>query len=605
MRNPLSKFGLPLFGKELVEQASRRRTYFIRTLYASLLFGGFLMMVVEVMRRSSGIEFLGSGRDIFFTIVGLDCAGICLFLPALMSGAITSEKERDNLPLLLLTKLEPMVILAEKYVSRLLPMVCLLLLSVPALALTYTLGGVSFTQIWAALWMLFLMMLQIGALSLMCSAFFRTTAAAFISTYIIGFIIVMFFPMFEILQITQFHRSRGAVYQFLESIGAMDFLITQTGIINEAMDLHFVHLPPYLFFKMAWSGPGPTYYTTQSLPIALMTLVFLCLSRVCLIKRAFAAPIHPLLTLLRVVDRLFEWMNQNRFTRGKRILGSGTLAGDKPVQWRETQKKSFGSTRYLVRILIIVMLAGFCFFLFLMSLESYAAYDWLHFAIFCSWILSVFVVSSKAASLMACERSHQSLNVILTTPINTSALIREKLTGVYRLMAAVLVPFLSLIVFSAWWRNDLLRMSIDSYSRYYRERWDPMLYVSVSIVTLLIYIPMIAWFSFLVGMFAKTQSRAIMGAIGGIVGWCSIPPLLLAPIAMIVQPAGHSEFNFLLLFSPAVMVPINEFSDLQMFGDKPILAFAINSIIYGGIAIILRVLCTVLAPRLLDRQDRI
>ena len=206
---------------------------------------------------------------------------------------------------------------------------------------------------------------------------------------------------------------------------------------------------------------------------------------------------------------------------------------------------------------------------------------------------------------MASERSHQTLNIILSTPIETNALIREKLTGVYRLMIAVSIPFLSAVVFSALWRDELLSMSTDWYSNYYRERWDVALYLTTSVVTILIYMPMIAWFSFLVGMVAKSQSKAIIAAIGGTVGWCVIPPLLLAPVAIIVSPGRHSPFNFLLLFSPAVIVPINEFAEMEMFGDAPWLALGMNVIFYGGIAIILRLLCTVLAPYLLGRHDAI
>ena len=48
MRRP--HFGLPLLGKELLEQAARKRTYVIRTLYASLLFFVCYLMFYDTLR---------------------------------------------------------------------------------------------------------------------------------------------------------------------------------------------------------------------------------------------------------------------------------------------------------------------------------------------------------------------------------------------------------------------------------------------------------------------------------------------------------------------------------------------------------------------------
>src|SRR5262249_23674064 len=53
----------------------------------------------------------------------------------------------------------------------------------PLLALTYSMGGISATSLWLAIWMLFLTTLTVGAVSLACSAYARTTAGAFIGTY--------------------------------------------------------------------------------------------------------------------------------------------------------------------------------------------------------------------------------------------------------------------------------------------------------------------------------------------------------------------------------------------------------------------------------------
>ncbi|GIT31165.1 MAG: hypothetical protein Ct9H300mP1_32110 [Planctomycetaceae bacterium] len=61
------QLGLPLLTKELIEQAAQRRTYFVRLLYASLL---FLLAYLEFERilaasGSNTLAMLGKGTDMF------------------------------------------------------------------------------------------------------------------------------------------------------------------------------------------------------------------------------------------------------------------------------------------------------------------------------------------------------------------------------------------------------------------------------------------------------------------------------------------------------------------------------------------------------------
>src|SRR6266700_609025 len=116
MTRRLPHFGLPLLGKELIEQAARKRTYVIRTLYASLLFFACYLMFYETLQvgNVSSFAVLGRGRQMFDILVGLQFSGIYLFMPAITCSVITQEKERASLQLLFLTRLGPWTILFEK-----------------------------------------------------------------------------------------------------------------------------------------------------------------------------------------------------------------------------------------------------------------------------------------------------------------------------------------------------------------------------------------------------------------------------------------------------------------------------------------------------------
>src|ERR1043166_1922781 len=92
------RLDLPLLGKELVEQAARKRTYLLRILYAGLLFTGFLVYFNRLFSAAGDNAFsvFGRGREMFDFLVKIQFAGICIFLPVMMAGAIAYEKERDS-----------------------------------------------------------------------------------------------------------------------------------------------------------------------------------------------------------------------------------------------------------------------------------------------------------------------------------------------------------------------------------------------------------------------------------------------------------------------------------------------------------------------------
>ena len=190
--------------RELIEQSARRRTYILRVLYACLFYVSVGLIWYENFAfrvRGGPLDILGSGDDLFEIVLVLQFVGVYLFLPAMACSVLTSEKERNTISLLLLTRLGPWTIVVEKLLSRLMPMLFFVLLSVPLVVFSYALGGLTQAMLWGGLWTLAVTAFQIAALAVMCSAYCRTTAAAFISTYVIGFLIIFFMPITDELRL--------------------------------------------------------------------------------------------------------------------------------------------------------------------------------------------------------------------------------------------------------------------------------------------------------------------------------------------------------------------------------------------------------------------
>ncbi|MEO8354115.1 MAG: ABC transporter permease, partial [Chthoniobacteraceae bacterium] len=205
MKTILHLFQLPLLAKELVEQAARRRTYLLRVIYAGLLYVCLLGPELRFFHGNSNpLNVLGRGKDLWDQLLGLQLAGIALFLPALMAGRITQEKERDSLTLLLLTDLSPTQIVLQKYLAGLIPMLTFLLLGLPLAGVAYSFGGFGAREVWVGAMVIGFSCLQVGALSLWCSALFRNTVGAFLGTYFIGLV---------------FYGAPGLLYEILREAG--------------------------------------------------------------------------------------------------------------------------------------------------------------------------------------------------------------------------------------------------------------------------------------------------------------------------------------------------------------------------------------------------
>ena len=138
-----SMWELPLLVKELNEQSSRPRTYVIRFLYAATLFISACALFYGRFFMSDSTDTLGRGRFMFERLVTYQFWAIFLFLPAISCTALTIEKERNSLGLLLITSLRPWQIVLQKALGRIVPMLTFVLLSFPLMAVAYSFGGVT------------------------------------------------------------------------------------------------------------------------------------------------------------------------------------------------------------------------------------------------------------------------------------------------------------------------------------------------------------------------------------------------------------------------------------------------------------------------------
>ncbi len=629
----IQRFSLPLLAKDLVETANRRRTYVLRVVYALLLYTAALFIYISETNalQKTTFELLGTGSTLLNITFGLQCAGICLFMPALSVGAITNEKEKNTLTLLFLTRLGPWTILFEKYLARVVHMVSYLLISLPLFGLAYSMGGVTQLELWSAIWTLVVFALQVGAISIACSAFFHSTAAAFIWTYLVGaglyLLPVVFlelgggyqtFSPIASLYEGPINNSVQPVHRWLMSLAEpvlellqynpADIAELQTFrpiSIHHDTDLGILFFPLNIQGSTFWSpssgGPALWHVLFRTLPVALSTLVSLVLARRWLVSRAVASGGSRVMLILKGIDGFFHRLNQNRWTQGRVLINdSESLPYSDPIAWRETKKRAFGTFRYLLRMLLLIEVPTLVICLVFITTAYNRNSYWNRSEIMVGlsiilWILSLLFLVSKAATVLPSERLRETFDVLLSTPIKSREIVQQKFAGVNRLIWVLSIPLMTVALSHAIW--------IEASGKLWWGDDGVGWYLLGSLGAILIYLRMVAWLSMLLGLALKSQTKAIFATLTILVVWCVLSPGLLV-IWMEISGQSLNRFDLLghlfIAQSPAFLIAAVETAE---FDNQTVLMVVSSLIEYTVITIALREICLSAAAAMLGRPE--
>jgi ABC-type transport system involved in multi-copper enzyme maturation permease subunit len=486
----------PLLGKELVEQAARKQMYVLRLTYALLLFGGFCFYYLRYLSEGS-VQALGRGLGPFLFLVQAQSIAIYLFLPPLMAGAIAQEKERDTLGLLFLTDLTPWELILQKYVGRLIPMLTLLLLSLPLLAVAYSLGGVSFSMLVFSAATLFLTCLAVGALALECSAHQATTLQALVRCW--GLCLVFATCCTIVPAPLWWWTQTGFNAPARLSYGAPAFGLTVAA--------------PMLFSAALYLVP---------------TLLFLVRAKQHLERRAFVARRNPFghqfkqldqywKDLRKLVRAIYRTRDLEAYTAAEQLVRQQMQTSDDTRTWSLT---GFLFARMQVpNLLAGSILIGFIVFIFvLFGVLNDPRSAPLPVVVGGLWTLAAFTISIQGANLIARERMNERLDAILTTPLTGPEILNRWLAPLRRWIRFLSVPLAVVLLLEA-----VLKFVTQNPN-------DPrltnlVLYLGISLLALWIYPRLIQWSCLWLGLRLRKQMRALVTAFMLVAAWCALPPL--------------------------------------------------------------------------------
>jgi len=558
-----SLFSLPLLAKELVERAARPRTYWVRVGAALLLYGGFWFQNDDILKQGTmrTMSVLGAGEKMFEATVGFLFICIAAFVPAMLCGVITQEKERDSLVLLLLTRMKPWQIVLQKYLGGLVPALTLLLLAMPLVAVAYAYGGISTDQVAKSLLVLILAMLQVGAIAVWASCRFRTTVAAFLMAYFVG---AAFF---------------GLPGLFIEMDQEFRWEIVDHG----HRWIAYAHFPPLAIGDAiyGYQSSNTLKFSICCAVIAASSFVFLLAAIRALPRRAFERSRNRLRQMFAVLDRLAH--------RANRLVGNVTfgrkpesLPGKSPIVWRERRARALARPEYLARLLIVIMIP--VVLISILFVAGVGEQEGLSTMAGILGGLALLALCTTAANGIVDERVNQTFEVLLTTPLSAASILEQKVRALRPFVIVLLLPILLVCTI------EFVMESVSLNVRWLPAREYPWIYPLGVILTAAIYFPLFTWLSVWMGLWCKTRIRAIVTTLIVLIAWFA-GPIFIADEAK-VSISYQDSWRYVYLLSPFTVPAFNEFGKLEEFEpDAPWKPIVLNFTFYGGLCFLIRRHC--------------
>ena len=171
----------------LAFSATRRMRSF-RTILTVTAYAGMLLLIAGYMlrgmfRESVTIQSMQTGVKCYLVLTAAQFALLVLIGPAMTSGAIAGEKERQTLELLLVTNTRSFRIATGKMLESFALLALMIFSGLPAMCLTVVVGGATLAQVLVS--MLFLLAVAFGTVcvGVFASACSRTSVRSGVMSY--------------------------------------------------------------------------------------------------------------------------------------------------------------------------------------------------------------------------------------------------------------------------------------------------------------------------------------------------------------------------------------------------------------------------------------
>lgn len=182
----------PVYKRESMVSARSFRVPMVLLVFNSILALVALLNMYSMLaqvRVTAAIQY-SSFIDLYVFVAILEFVMLVLIMPAITSGSISGERERQTLEMMLTTRMKPSQIVTGKLASAASIMLLLIISSFPILAMVFVYGGVTVRDIIMLLGCFVTVALFVGSIGIFCSAMVQKTTTATVITYIIVAVVI-------------------------------------------------------------------------------------------------------------------------------------------------------------------------------------------------------------------------------------------------------------------------------------------------------------------------------------------------------------------------------------------------------------------------------
>lgn len=207
----------PVLVKELRGRMRGPRAFVVLTIYL-LILSAVILLLYTALGTSPGTDLNAGrriGKTLFLTIAAVALIEVCVITPALTSGSIAGERERQTYDLLVASRLSPWQIIWGKLGAALGFALLLIFAVVPVMSLAFLFGGVTLAEVLIVLAGLVATALFYATVGLFWSTVMRGTLGA--TVLALGSIILMLLLIPFLWVISTLIFARGSDLAILRS----------------------------------------------------------------------------------------------------------------------------------------------------------------------------------------------------------------------------------------------------------------------------------------------------------------------------------------------------------------------------------------------------
>lgn len=196
----------PIYKKEVKQSVRSIKLPVLLVLFNSVLaFIGLAGFYVtnEQVKMTGNIDYRAN-IYLYILMITIEFILLVFIIPAMTSGLISGERERQTLDILITSRLKPRQIITGKLFSALGNIALILFSGLPAVSIAFIYGGIDLRDIIKTVMYLLFAALFLGSIGIFCSSALKKTTFATVLTY--GIEMVIFFGPLIIVMLARYIR---------------------------------------------------------------------------------------------------------------------------------------------------------------------------------------------------------------------------------------------------------------------------------------------------------------------------------------------------------------------------------------------------------------